>query len=384
MENITTPTIETPVISEKPKTNYLTIVFISVAFILFLAGAYLLGQQSVKPIETPVTIPTTSQIVTLPKPTIVPTTNIDSTVNWKTYTYLKSNIDFSFKYPTNYNVNSGPEVSQLSPTDTTITSISFEFTSLDKSNHEDIVLEIVRADRSLDSYVQKFAASELVPKKISAPFNPTLWLGYSKNIPTLYLSFVKSGYIYNLGALNATDSTGSQLLIQILSTFKFTENKTITPTSNQSLTKSIKYNLPQNWLSVRDNSQLFEVGYNPTTQEPKMSTDDIIIFNKITDTNQYLSLLSRYEIVDYDGGSRHTFLYSYFNGKLTSQDKFPNYKEVEYRIDGKNCLFLDGISYSQSPSVWGICPMSSSKALLITTWDRENYSKNLSTLKFKI
>ena len=113
-----------------------------------------------------------------------------------------------------------------------------------------------------------------------------------------------------------------------------------------------------------------------------MSSASIDITQKPTLPNQYITVQTSFTIKDYDGGARHTFLYAFFGGKLTNQDKFPDYKEVEYSIDGKTCLFLDGISYSQFPTVWGMCPISGSKALLITTWDRENYVKALSTIKF--
>jgi hypothetical protein len=97
MENIATPIPETPIIVEKPKKNYLNLILISFAFILFIGGVYYLGRQSVKNTEVPAVIPTITPDAVLPQTNSVPTTVVDPTANWKTYTNSKFN--FSFKYP---------------------------------------------------------------------------------------------------------------------------------------------------------------------------------------------------------------------------------------------------------------------------------------------
>ncbi|MDO8610177.1 MAG: hypothetical protein Q7R95_06505, partial [bacterium] len=83
MENITTPIQEIPVIAEKPKTNFLNLILISLAFILFLTGAYFLGKQSTTIPEISPT-PTKSPVAVLPQTTTIPTQSIDLTANWKT------------------------------------------------------------------------------------------------------------------------------------------------------------------------------------------------------------------------------------------------------------------------------------------------------------
>ncbi|MDO8610174.1 MAG: hypothetical protein Q7R95_06490, partial [bacterium] len=310
----------------------------------------------------------------LPQATTIPTPTIN--YNGK---YKNEKLGFSFTYPKNYSLE---ESESSTYTGITLMSSVNNNISIDVNELKiDIYISPNTDKQSLSEYINS-EKKETIDASFFSESNTNI-AGYSaKKIIWNDTNYGKSIIYYFLTQDNKVKiikyneiTTRQSEFNQILSTFKFTESKAV---------KSIKYNLPENWLSVRDNSQLFEVGYNPLIQDIKMTTLGIEFKDKISNPSQVISNLASYQIVDYNNGSRHTFLYSYFGGKLTNQDKFPDYKEIEYQIDGKTCLFLDGISYSQFPTVWGVCPISSSKALLITTWDRENYSKNLSILKFKI
>jgi len=96
MENIVNPIPENPVIATKPKTNYLNLVLISFAFVLFIVGVYYFYRQ----------LTVKSEIITTP--------TADQTSSIKTYTnkYLKYQIDI----PKDWNIEEyGTQVSLSSP-----------------------------------------------------------------------------------------------------------------------------------------------------------------------------------------------------------------------------------------------------------------------------
>ena len=79
-------------IDSKPKTNYLNLILISLAFVIFISGVYYLSKQSVKITEIPIAL--------LPQPTAVTTSTIDPTANWKTY--INTKYGFELSYPSHY------------------------------------------------------------------------------------------------------------------------------------------------------------------------------------------------------------------------------------------------------------------------------------------
>jgi hypothetical protein len=348
--------------------------------VLFVSTLFLLFLNLQKPVSS-------SPPVTGIIPTSVPQSNPET--SWKTYENKK--YGFSFNYPKewefttqqNYNIPYYGEGFYFSTCGTSTLYMSLidlnqpdtAYKSIDEffQKSPNLVPIIPWKNIDISGVTGKYYQNEGEPGSVTPSVTIVIYNQTNNTIIRLY---------FTDGCRLGLDQAIKKYLDQILSTFKFTNIKTTVPSPTTTAVKTIKYNLYQNWLSVRDYSQLFEVGYDPATQDLKMSAASIDIIQKPTQPNQYVTPRASYALKDYDGGSRHTFLYSFFGGKLTSQDKFPDFKEVEYTIDGKTCLFLDGISYSQFPAVWGMCPITGSKALLITTGDRQNYVKTLSTIKF--
>jgi len=72
---------------QKSKTNYFSLILISLCFVLFVSGAYYLGHQSVKIPETPSIIPTD----------VSPVVTVDPLDGWKTY--RNDQLGIEFRYP---------------------------------------------------------------------------------------------------------------------------------------------------------------------------------------------------------------------------------------------------------------------------------------------
>jgi len=224
MENITSPTPEIPIEFPKPKTNYFNLILISFAFVLFFVGAYFLGKQSVKPPEIPVTV--------LPQSTPIPTQIIDPTANWKTFKV--ENRNFTFQYPTNWRDDfprngSSQSITNLSPPK------GYWFNVYDYNSSSKTISDfLAKRDKSQTSYF----GEEIIPNRVVSHkkmiINGLDCIQRQELMPNSN-SIVYSTYFQkdnDFFELTITPSGRPELATedietyqQILSTFKFTENK---------------------------------------------------------------------------------------------------------------------------------------------------------------
>lgn len=150
----------------------------------------------------------------------------------------------------------------------------------------------------------------------------------------------------------------------------------------------LTYALPQGWQIVKDSNNFFEVGLDPATTKKSDNVQTVgieLLKIKPTPAEGYGSFMT-ISLQNYDGGSRHEFIYKHLGltpakGDVTVTDLSPDYFEKEYNLDGKSCLFLNGISISQYPSVWGMCDAGSSQAFLITSSGRDGYLETVKTIR---
>jgi hypothetical protein len=175
------------------------------------------------------------------------------------------------------------------------------------------------------------------------------------------------------------DTTLSPEEAQILSNFKFTNGVTQKSTSSpqQPSTIRLSYSLPEGWLTFKDQTNSFEIGYDPNIIE-QIADPDRIMFRSTTGTQ---SLQSVFKLTAYNSGSRHAYLEQHMGEPLGESDKLPDFKEVEYLIQGKRCLVYDGYAISMNPNVWGMCPITSNTALFFNLW-RGNHLETIKTIKF--
>ncbi|MFZ2153544.1 MAG: hypothetical protein WAV41_05865 [Microgenomates group bacterium] len=291
-----------------------------------------------------------------PEVTTVPLMVDNDTSDWKTYT--NSKLNFSFKYPADLSLSANQKVPDNYTIKNSSTFIAFNIQSTCLNTQ---CLSI----QSLD---------EIANNMLSLDVLSSFRIGSSKGIKITNGFMVEIPNSNNFLLLNSGQNT--PIVDQILSTFKFTETKAI---------KSIKYDLPANWLSVRDNSQLFEVGYNPATQDIKMDKQSISIIYKNLNNNPYYSNYASsqlFQILPYNNGSRHAFIEKQLGETINSGNKFPDYFESDINIDGKSCLVLHGISISQFYPIWGMCAINSQQALLFNSFNYADLSPHLSSLKF--
>lgn len=207
MENITnlTPEFNQPesALQTKPKTNYTGSILILFAFILFITGAYFLGKQSVKRPETPVAIPTETQVSTLPTSTVVPTIVTDLTTNWKTYE--SKQYGFSFKYPVDLKLSSDPPAPDNYTIKNSTTFIAFNIQST-CLNTQCLTIQ------SLD---------EIANNMLSLDVLSSFKIGNSKGIKITNGFMIEIPNSNNFLLLNSGQNT--PIVDQILSTLKFTK-----------------------------------------------------------------------------------------------------------------------------------------------------------------
>jgi hypothetical protein len=190
--------------------------------------------------------------------------------------------------------------------------------------------------------------------------------------------------VYSQGGSYKDVAALPTLFDQILSTFKFIENITPSPTQQSVPSKTLNYSVPSGWKTVQDSTGSFTVSYNPTTSKVDTNnTGGIFFLRQRPDPSLGNFGCETVNLYTYDGGSRHQFIYKYLGETPTKESLFIDYKETEYLYNGKSCLVLNGISISQFNSVWGMCDTGNGKAFLFTSCDRDNtnYEKVMQTIQ---
>ncbi len=206
---------------DKPKPNYLNIILISLAFVLFIVSVFYLGRQSVKTIPNPITV--------LPQTTAIPTSVTDPIQNWKTYTDSK-NI-FSFDYPSSWNANkealleTGNYVYISSPNQ------SIFLIDITEDNSKTISEYLSKKDKQNSTEYEGTSSIAVISTKktVIAGLNCIQRQeNYNAAGFSVFSTYFKNGnniYVLTLqpkeGVINSNDINIYQ---EILSTFKFTEN----------------------------------------------------------------------------------------------------------------------------------------------------------------
>ena len=384
--------ISTPEPPPKSKSWIIMILIVLCLAALAAAGYFYYQSQQLKKL-TLMTQPTTQ----IPQPSSPPQPTTDPTTGWENKNYSSPNYQsFSFKYPTNWKVKENkPSSNNPSDTQKNIAISNGDYYihinafidgwSPSGCNFPDTQQIPVQSFSYQDSVNITLPASEF-RRAIPAAFPQTnpynLWTICIKengsNTFTTGMPF--SGTI----TYNTPINSDSQILTkmdQILSTFKFLEpNTTPTTLSPKPTITSLTYSLPSDWVTAQDPDNAFEIGYNPVEDETKTYPDsDNRLF--LVSTTGLKSMHSIFRVTEYDGGSRHAYLEKIMGEPLNNSDKLPDFREVEYIIQGKKCLIYDGYAISMSPQVWGMCPISSTKALFFNL-SRQNLIERLTTIRF--
>lgn len=315
------PIIFTPtpfVLPEPPKKKSFAWLLILV-FLFLLASTGVLAYQYYQ-LKTQVASPAPSPFLV---PSLTPTPSQDPTADWKTYT--STNLGFSFHYPPN----------SIIKTDTLSIDGSLEFNNF--------ILFVEKTNDTLTNYVNKLKdtnGTALVTKNIGDI--PTIeWVGAFKNAPTHYISFENKGYVYSFGITPLDDMTSfnpnnTNLLDQILSTFKFLDDTKPDPSPSASL-ELISTISTNDWKSASNNGVQFKI-------PAEASCNDNLTCSLVSWTSQYqgntLYHNIRVEVKDYLGGSRREQFYQ--NTKPECHDiyqeaGFGSVKSLQIAIDGGWC-----------------------------------------------
>lgn len=190
------------------KGNALIFLLVGIFVIAIAGGAYYLGRLTTpKTLSVPVPISQTSQSTPIPSST---STLVDETANWKTYT--NSKYGFSFKYPDDLS---------FTPSNNTDKSSEVEIYAYNPHDYAEVALVV--SHKSESTLIQE--DGENLTKSI-IDFNGISADKYSGNsgvAGTVYKEEVffthnSLTFIFSVGTYNRKN-----LLIQILSTFKFTQ-----------------------------------------------------------------------------------------------------------------------------------------------------------------
>lgn len=230
------PVNQTTQISEKPMINYLvTGLVVFVCFILFGFGGYYLGRRSGQARNT-----TAINNAVLPTPNLInsptPQTKLEDTmVNWKTYT--NTNYGFSFKYPSEWNINVPPSFEGKHESNKTLlridvtNSLDFKNAAL-LGNKKDILNVGISVwdnenAKSFESVLAEWDNFFQNPKPYSTSIkeiNQIKWtrreLINASGLPIIEFIALKGKYLYVV-VVSPQDSTLIDFANQILSTFMF-------------------------------------------------------------------------------------------------------------------------------------------------------------------
>lgn len=336
-----------------------------------------------------------SQPVPTPTPevTIFPTSTLDPTAGWKTYS---SPDGYRFKYPTHFRLSNYSEGQYKG--------ISVAYTGSGQTRPESeladgvVVRTLFLPDvvKPLKNYVedrQKVEAdncsdtpcptvSPLEERQLGGVVAYSFIVQGRGNAKMTYIKNENS--VLQIAALydSPVEKNLSEYILladHIIETFQFFDAVTPSPVPTEKNIKVLNYNLPSDWKTAQDKLGMFEIGYDPSiskVSEP-MVDNAVSLFR----TDRILGSFISVRLLRYDGGSRHEFLYAQIGEKPVKEDLLPSYHEKEYTYNGKSCLFLIGITISQYPTTWGMCDAGSGKAFLITSYDDGDYEKTVQTIR---
>lgn len=302
-----------------------------------------------------------------PTPTSnIPSPTTDQTTNWKTY--KNDAHKFTFKYPSDWQVGlfkHAPDMLTLQP----------QSSFVEEAQKNSIVIAITNHCLNTQC-LTVFNLDEMVTQWNATKLSETTIDGVK--VYKVSFSDKKSGYMFIKGDDFFSLATDTYLteLNQILSTFKFSEQTNTAPTA-VSNAKKISYSVPAGWITTTDSSNAFQLSYDAAKLKTCYPDQ-----KGISLCAQYGSYISS-SILPYDGGLRHQFIYNNGLGTPRKDELWSDYREQEYNFDGKSCLFLNGITISQYPAVWGMCAIDNTRAVLFTSYDRAEsaYEAILKTFK---
>lgn len=369
MENQTPEVVLPP---QKPKSNFALWVVVVVAILAVGIGIGVIAGKFSQPISSSTSSPKVV-LSPIPSPTTVPVETVDPTANWKTYTNNKHN--FSFKYPPElaflYDgiVKNGPLLIQ-----------NFDGTNASGNQTGDFQIALFISSDSMNKTLEEYAnqGSSGNTQKITVGGKEAI-KGFSiqkqESVPSVW---IKGSNSFLLVQLSTSKSSNRLWFDQILSTFKFANTQSIVTPTLTSKATSLYYKLPNGWKTMQNETGMFEVGYDSekTTTNLTYGPGAISIFINGTIGGAAMAV----RLADYDGGSRHAFIFTQMGVPPTKGDAPEKYKEVEYIYNGKSCLFLENLYYSQSPSIWGMCDVGKGKAILMTA-GIPDYVTTLQTIK---
>lgn len=373
------------------KGHALIFLLVGVFILAVLGGAFYLGKSTIaKPSPVPVVTSQTPQPTSATK---TPPTS-DETANWKVYNDQKYN--FSFQHPdlkecckisgpvgdANLVVTLADNNTVTQGTDKPFNGLAVYVVNRNISGEEGFNSYIYYQKNALLDQYKAFTGEQ--PKQtgsektvVVADRQGVSLKGFSwDNIERIYVPFPDNQKVLVIAKSQTSGGNFETIFNNILSTFKFLDQKQNsnqnTQTDNSSTAKKLVYNLPATWQTAKDTTGKLEIGYDPSSYNPNSLQSRIDLNSKACCSSIVFKLLP------YDGSSRHQFI-----SKNTGAIKLSNTLEKEYLIEGKSALFQYNVDFSGNSTV-GVIVVDNSQAVLIESQsgDPKLIEKILSTFKF--
>lgn len=137
-----------------------------------------------------------------------------------------------------------------------------------------------------------------------------------------------------------------------------TVKPTVTLAQTQTGVPNYTYRLPGGWQIVQTIDATFEVGFDSGKYQPNIENSGEIRIVSLSDSSMVFDI----KRLDFSGTDKRSFI---LNTVGISSAGLGQAKEKGFSVDGRECLFIEGIGIGGFGPILGMCQAGSGKAFLI-------------------
>lgn len=177
----------------------------------------------------------------------------------------------------------------------------------------------------------------------------------------------QQGVYYQPIESNSADATNDQQPTAIKQQPTINKQQSVTksgvtpspsPTPTNTNLINYKYQLPNGWQIVQAKDASFEVGFDPSQYKPDIENISEIRIVKLSDS----SLVYDIKLQNFSGTDKKSFI---FNTAGINPVGLNQGKEKKFSVDGRECLFIEGINTDNYGQFLGMCQAGVGKAFFV-------------------